>query len=95
MPQVEESRDRLLENPILLQARGNRRLRLLGSEAFGKLLSHIAHTRDLNVQGVTTTSAVDGCRDLAQERYHVFPIAADSHNPAQFLQALAFPAERV
>ena len=92
MRQFEELRDRLLENLILLQARGSRRLLLLGSEALGKLLAHIAHTQDLDVQFVATTSTVEGCRDLPQEGYDALLITEDSHDPAQLLRSLEIPS---
>lgn len=95
MREFEALRIRLLENLLLLHARGARRLLIVGSQSLGKLLGQIARAEELDLQVVATVSNDDDFRNYPQDEFDSLLIAEDSPGLGSILQSLSSQGEKV
>jgi hypothetical protein len=95
MREFEALRIRLLENLLLLHARGARRLLIVGSQSLGKLLGQIARAEELDLQVVATVSNDDDFRNYPQDEFDSRLIAEDSPGLGSILQSLSSQGEKV
>ena len=87
--------NQLLENLLVLQDLGVKRLLVLGSQTVGKLLAHIAKREHLTICVVGTVSEADHFDCFTPDAYDHILIAEDPKAFSQLIHRGLIPEDRV